>query len=204
VLPSVRDRRRRSMADFKPLSNTLKFVEHPKYLVVSAWMRTPDDALRFNNCFFKQANPLAIERDDGEAPFIVPVYMDEATLTYLRSRVYTYTWQPYIHSIDGSRFQAFKTTDTGQTVLTKPPPDEVLAEHVVERRAWITSIYVDMTSGDASRVDLSFIDFLQRYQAQSKHYTLDDDDDMVSTKRTLDDAGDDDGSLNLPPTKRRT
>ena len=136
------------------LPNRLKMASHPKWLYASAWLEKPEDSRRYDEVNFHEAPDLVL---NASLPSI-PVRMDKATLTFMRSRNVSYAWEQYMHE------------DTGQW------------------RVRITGIHVDTATGDATAVRMSWDEFLPRFLSQIRQYRFDDevsddDDDEEEDKK---------------------
>jgi len=75
----------------------------------------------------------------------IPVRIDLATLTFTRSRQMSYAWERFAHEDSG------------------------------EWRLRITGINIDRSTGDSSRVDMGWFDFLARYTADTQQFTFEDE-----------------------------
>ena len=123
------------------LPNRLSNASHPKWLYASAWLEKPEDSRRYDEVNFVEAPDLVIT---SSAPPI-PVRMDRATLTFLRSRNVSYAWEQYMHE------------DTGQW------------------RVRITDIHIDKATGGDTAVHLSWDEFLPRFLSQIRNYQFEDE-----------------------------
>ena len=131
------------------LVNARPRAGQPQRLFVSLWLQSPGQASDWRDVHWCMGPALALEGMPTERP--VPVLVDTATMTFLRSRSVSYRG----------------------TMKPEPPAGErPVITHLVVANS------VDTTATYGAPIDLPLAEFLRRYLAERRVHTTDVADDM--------------------------
>lgn len=109
------------MSNTLVIENTLSNIEPTKFLFISAWMRDPNESLKYRDFGFRETAPLVVD----EHPNPLPVRVDPATMEYLRSRRVRYRAQMYAHPESGTgriRITHLEVSDVDMLDAGAPKP----------------------------------------------------------------------------------
>ena len=156
------------------------------YLLLSVWLKKPEDAMRFDNVNFEEAPPFVLP--SGQR---VACRVDRATQTFLRARQVIYGHRMFRHDPTGTEFPkitSLKFNDNYIVANAPEPPVEFELREFLERYLSSSRMY----SFEGERHSLTLNELLDRYlaapadggsDAVAPPVDTDDDEEEQSVKR---------------------